>query len=106
MNFLRLATEALERGLEALRGGDAAIVVTDAAFEIAGAIEWLQDFFRELGRFAENRFAHIGRCVAEARKVVVAVELEHIVQEEADVFQRGFVTRHVDLMVRLKRSSV
>ena len=86
--------DLLERGLEAFRRGHGAIVVTFAALEIADPVERLQHFFAELGGLAQDRFAHIGGGVAEAWKVVVAVDLKHIVEQEGDVFHRGFVDRH------------
>ena len=48
----------------------------------------------ELGGLAEDRLAHIGGGVAEAWKVVVAVDLKHVVEQEGDVFHGGFVDRH------------
>ena len=86
--------DLLEGFLEALRRGDAAVVVALAAFEIADAVERLQHFFAELGGLAQNRLAHIGGGVGEAWKIVVAVDLEHVVEQEADVFDGGFVDRH------------
>ena len=66
----------------------------DAALEIADAIERLQHFFAELGGLAQDRLAHVGGGIAEARKIVVAVDLKHVVEQETDVFQRRLVDRH------------
>ena len=71
-----------------------AVVVAGAALEIADAVERLQHFFAEFGRLAQNRLPHIGGGIAEARKIVVAVDLEHVVEQEGDVFHGGFVDRH------------
>ena len=68
--------------------------MTGAAFEIADPIERLQHFFAEFGRLAQNRLPHVGGGVGKAGKIVVAVDLKHVVEQEADVFQRGFVGRH------------
>src|SRR5713101_6229764 len=65
-----------------------------AALEIAGAIKRLQHFFAEFGRLAQNRLPHVGGGIAKAGKIVVAVDLKHIVEQEADVFQGGFIARH------------
>ena len=65
-----------------------------AAFEIADAVERLQHFFAELGGLAQNRLPHIGGGIAKAGKIVVAVDLKHVVEQEIDVFHGGFVDRH------------
>lgn len=91
--------DLLVRFLEAFRRGHAAVVVALAAFEIADAIQRLQHFFAELGGFAQNRLAHIGGRVSKAGQIVVAIELKHVVEQEADVFERGFVAGHGILSV-------
>jgi len=80
--------------LEAFRRRHAAVVVPGAAFEIACAIEWLQHFLGEFGGLAQNRLPHIGGGIAEAGKIVVAVDLKHVVEQEIHVFDWGFVDRH------------
>src|SRR3981189_1314562 len=65
-----------------------------AALEIADAIKRLQHFFAELRSLGQNSLPHIGGGVAKAGKIVIAVDLEHVVEEKADVFQGGFVDRH------------
>ena len=87
----------LESLLEAFRGGHAAVVMAGAALEIADAIERLQHFFAEFGRLAQNRLPHVGGGVGKAGKIVVAVDLKHVVEQEADVFNWGFVDRHYSL---------
>ena len=84
----------LEGILEAVGGGDPAVVMAGAALEIADAIERLQHFLGEFGRFRQNRFPHVGGGVAEAGKIIIPVDLKHVVEQETHVFQRGFVTRH------------
>jgi hypothetical protein len=84
----------LEGFLESLRRGDAAVVVALAAFEIAHTIERLQDLLAEFRRFAEDRLAHVGGSIGEAGKIVVAVDLEHVVEQEAHIFHGGFVDWH------------
>ncbi len=64
------------------------------ALEIAGAIKRLQHFFAELGRLVQDSLPHVGGGVAKAGKIVVAVDLKHVVEQKADVFQGGFVDRH------------
>ena len=65
-----------------------------AALQIADAVQRLQHFFAELGGLGQNRLPHIGGGVAKAGKIVVAVDLKHVVEQEMDVFQGGFVARH------------
>ena len=65
-----------------------------AAFEIADAVERLQHLFGEFCGLAQNRFAHIGGGVGETGQIVVAIDLEHVVEQEGDVFHGGFVDRH------------
>jgi hypothetical protein len=65
-----------------------------AALEIADAVERLQHLFGELGGLADDRLAHIGRGVGEAGQIIVAIDLEHVVEQEGDVFHGGFVDRH------------
>lgn len=89
--------DLLERFLETLRRGDAAVIGALAAFEIAHAIERLQHLFGELGSFAQNGFAHVARRVGEAGQIVVAVDLEDVVEQEIHVFDGGFVDRHCGL---------
>ncbi len=65
-----------------------------AAFKIADTIERLQDLFGELCGLAQDRLAHIGGGVGETGQIVVAIDLEHVVEQEGDVFHGGFVDRH------------
>ena len=92
--------DLLERLFESLRRGHAAVVMTNTALEIADAVERLQDFFAELGGLAQNSFANIGRRIAKSGEIVVTVDLEDVVEQEIDVFQRGFVDRHGVLPAR------
>ncbi|MGY4484633.1 hypothetical protein ACVWWR_003824 [Bradyrhizobium sp. LM3.2] len=86
--------DLLERVLEALRRGDAAVIGALAAFEIAHTIERLEHLFGELCGFAQNGFAHVARRVGEAGQIVIAVDLEDVVEQEVHVFDGGFVDRH------------
>ena len=58
--------------LEALRRGDAAVVVARAAFPVADAVQRLQHLLAELRCLAQDRLDHVRRGVGEARQVVVA----------------------------------
>ena len=86
--------DLLEGFLEALRRGHAAVVMAVAAFEIADPVERLQHFFGEFRRLAQDRLPHIGGGIAKAGKIVVAIDLKHVVEQELDVFHGGFVDRH------------
>ena len=89
--------DLLERFLEAFRRGDAAVGIVLAAFEIADAIERLQHLFGKLGSFAQDRLAHVGGGIGEAGQIVVAVDLEDVVEQEVHVFHGGLVDRHGSL---------
>src|SRR5258708_4829060 len=58
--------------LEAFRRRHAAVVVPGAAFEIAGAIEWLQHFLGEFGGLAQNRLPPVGGGIAIGGKIILA----------------------------------
>ena len=68
--------------------------MTLAALEIADAIERLQHFFGQFRGLAQDRLPHIGGGVGKAGKIVVAVDLKDVVEQEMDVFHGGFVDRH------------
>src|SRR5215213_4684515 len=70
------------------------VVMPLAAFEIADTVERLQHLFREFCGLAQDRFAHIGGGIGEPGQIVVAIDLEHVVEQEGDVFHGGFVDRH------------
>ena len=80
--------------LETFWGGHPAVVMAGTALEIADAIERLQHLFAEFRSLVQNRLPHIGGGVGKTRKIVVAVDLEHVVEQKTDVFQGGFVDRH------------
>ncbi len=84
----------LERFLETFRGGHPAVIMAGAALQIADAIERLQYLFAQFRSLGQNRLPHIGGGVAKAGEIVVAVDLEHVVEQETDIFQGGFVGRH------------
>src|SRR5258708_37052462 len=71
--------DLLEGFLESLWRRDAAIVMAEAAFEIADAIERLQHFLSQLGGLAQDGFADIGGGVGKAGKILLAIDLEHVV---------------------------
>ena len=71
--------------------------MADAALEIADPIERLQHLLAQFGRLAQDRLAHIGGGVTKAGEIVVAVDLEYVIEQEADVFEGSFVDRHDDL---------
>ncbi len=94
--------QLLECLLEAGRRGDAGIIMALAAFEIADAVQRLQHLLAEFSRLIEDRLAHIGRGIAEAGKIVIPVDLKHVVEEEVHVFNGGFIDRHGVLSIGLK----
>jgi hypothetical protein len=68
--------------------------VTRAALHVAHAIERQQHFFAKLGGFTQYGFHHIGRRIGKAGKVVVAFDMEDVVQQKEHVFHGGLVGRH------------
>ena len=84
----------MECRLEAGRRGDAAVAVALAAFLVADAVERGQYLAAELARFRQHGLDQIGRGVGEAGEVVVALEMEDVVQQERHVVDRRLVARH------------
>jgi hypothetical protein len=74
--------------------------VAGAALKVSDPIKRLQHLFAEFRRLPQDRLPHIGRGVAKAGKVVIAVDLKHVVEQETDVFQGGFIDRHDVLSTR------
>ena len=83
--------------LESGRRGHRAVRLALAAFLVADAIERRQHVLAEFRRFFEHRLDQIGRGVGKARQVVVAIDVEHIAQQEHHVANRCLVSRHVAL---------
>ena len=80
--------------LEALGGGDAAIVMSLAAVDVANAVERLHDLLDEFRPFAQDRLDNIDRCVGKAGRVRVPRVVEHIAQQKNRVVHRRLVSRH------------
>src|SRR4029077_8071009 len=68
--------------LETRRRGDGTVGMAPAAFLIADAVERGEHVLAELCRLGEDGFDEIGRGFGETRKVVVALDLEHVAQQE------------------------
>ena len=68
-----------------------------AAFLVADAIEWGEHFFAELARLAQHGFHQIGRSVAEAGQIAVAVEMQDVVQQKQRIVHGRLVGRHRSL---------
>ena len=64
------------------------------AFQIADAIERRQHLFGKLRRFAQNCGDDIGGRVGEARKVVVALDMKDVVEQELYVVDWRLIGRH------------
>ena len=79
---------------ETLGRGDAAVVMALAALDIAGTIERGQHLGGELAGLGEHRFQRVGRGVGKTRQIVVAGDLEHVVEEEQDLLDWRCVARH------------
>ena len=81
--------------LVALRRRDGGVVVALAAFLVAGEIDREQHLFRKLGSLADDRFDHVGGRIGETGKIIVALDAEHVVQDEEGIFDRSLVDGHV-----------
>ena len=68
-----------------------AVVVALAAFLVAGKIDRKQHFLGELRRLADDRLDHVGRRIGKTGQVVVALDAEHVVENEKRIFDRGLV---------------
>ena len=83
--------------LKARRRGHRAVGVPLAAYAIAHLVQRLQDLFGELAAFGQDSVHRIGRRFGKARKVVVALDLENIVEQKGDLLDGGRVTGHSGL---------
>ena len=72
----------------------AAVGVARAALLVADPVQGREHLLAELRRLPEDRLDHIGRGVGEARQVVVALEVEDVVEEEQSILDGGLVARH------------
>ena len=68
--------------------------MTGAAFDVAGPVEGREHLLAEFGGLPQDRGANIRRGVGKARQVVVAPDLENVVQKEQDILDRGLVDGH------------
>ncbi len=80
--------------LEALGYGDGAVLVTLAALLVAGKIDREEDLFCELCGLAEDRGRHVRRHIRKAGEIVVALDAEHVVEDEQGVVDRSLVDGH------------
>ena len=80
--------------LEALRGGHAAVVVAFAAFDVADAVQRLDNLLDELRALAEHRLDNVDRRLREAGSVGIIGVVEHVVQQKNGVAHRRLVCRH------------
>src|SRR5258708_19618544 len=67
--------DLLEGFLESLWRRDAAIVMAEAAFEVADAIERLQHFLSQLAGLAQAGFAATAGGIAKAGKISIPIDL-------------------------------
>jgi hypothetical protein len=68
--------------------------VARAALDVAGAVERGEHLGRELAGFGQDGFDHVGAGIGEAGQIVVPGDLEDVVEEEQDLIDWRFVTRH------------
>ncbi len=98
--------ELLMGGLKSRRRRDAAVVMAAAAFLVADAIKRRQHVLAEFRRFAEYGLDEIGRGLGETGQVVVAIDMEHVAQQEHDVVNRSLVARHDVALPRARRKRI
>ncbi len=72
-----------------------------AAFHVARMVERLQHLFAQLGAFAQDRLQHFGRRLLEAGQIVVALQVQHLVQYEQAVLDGGCVAGHETLLEQI-----
>ena len=80
--------------LEPGRGGDAAVGVARAAFEVADAVQGREHFGREPPAFAEDGLDDVGRRVGEGREIVIFAKLDDVIEHEPGVADGGGVDGH------------
>ena len=79
--------------LEALGRVHDAVLVS-AAFLVAAAVQRKQHVLAELGRFFHDGVDGVGGSVLVARQAGELRDVEHLVQHELDILERGFVDGH------------
>jgi hypothetical protein len=80
--------------LEARRRRDAAVLVADAAFLVADPVQGRQHLGSEAAALGQYRLDHVGGGVLEAGQVGVALDAEHVLQDEAGLADGGGVAGH------------
>jgi hypothetical protein len=80
--------------LESRRRGDTAVGMARTSFDVACSVERSEHLGAELSCFYEHCFDHIGRRVAKSRHIVVALDVEHIVEQEHHVVCGRVIDRH------------
>jgi len=81
--------------LETSRRSYATVVQPRATLEIAAAVERVEDFLAQSRRFIDDRPSDIGSSVTKASQVVIAIDLENVVEKEGDVFDGSPVHCHL-----------
>ncbi len=94
--------EGLVGVLETFRRGDAAVLVTGAAFPVADPVERQQHLLGEATAFGQHRRDQVGRRLGEAGEVGVAGEAEHVVHDEQGAVDRRLVDGHEILPMGLR----
>ena len=79
---------------EARRGGHAAVGMAGAALLVADPVQGREHLLAQPGALGDDRLDHVRGGVREAREVVVALEVEDVVEEKQDVLDGGLVGGH------------
>ncbi len=80
--------------LKTRRRRDRPVVVAAAAFFVADAVERGQHLFGKLGRLGKHRLDDVGAGLGESGQVVMALDMEHVAQQERHVVDGSPVARH------------
>ena len=80
--------------LIAVRRSDAAVVMAGAALLVARMVEREQHFGDELAALLEHRVDRVRSRILEARKIGVAIEADHLLENEARVAHRRSILGH------------
>ena len=96
----------LEGFPETLRRRHRTVLVTRAAFLVAGLVDREEDLFRQPCAFLQDGLDDVGRRVGKAGQVVVALVFQNVVEHEKRVGDRCAIGGHVFLRIRLQRAGM
>ena len=93
----RLA-ELVEGFLEPLGRGDRTVLVAGTTFLVARLIDRGENLGAELAAFVDHGIGHVGAGRFEARQFGIALEIEHLIDDEAGVAGRRGIAGHCGVL--------